>query len=262
MMFACLFESISSIPWKAEIELYDTIKQPKGIIYKGVVKKGVVFRDDAITFRNHVVFIHNIFVNNQEVPLAVEGEEVELYTYDKSLRDDIQRNKVITVVNEGVLDLIAISGLKILRDSGRISSDQYYELLECNRVRTRLRKRIHKLAEQGLINKVLTSGLRALISGGKLVKGLSLASALSVFAYGLYDKLNKSCLGKAGLEKLKCQKMVADRIVAELTRQQALCNSLTDPVRRKHCLSKVEDEKKKWIQKSSELAVRIARKEK
>jgi len=260
-MLSQLLESIAPVPWKAEVEIYDAVKRPKGVVYKGVVKEGVVYRGDIFRVGRETVSIDNIYVNNQEVPLAVEGEEVELYSYSLQVKNAIQRNKTITIVNEQVLDLVSVIGLKILRDSGRISPNQYYELLECNRTRARLRRKVHKLVEQGLINKVLTSGLRALFSGGKLVKGLSLATALSVFAYGLYNKLNRACIGKVGLDKLRCQKMVADRIVAELTRQQAVCNSLTDPVRRRHCLAKVEGEKKKWTQKSAELAVKIAQME-
>jgi len=205
------------------------------------VLNGCISTYDYIQINKHITEVLNVFVNNQQVYTAVTGEVAELVIRDIGhvIAKSKKTSKIIAdSVNRDLITLQSVA---------YINAKQ----LPFSKLPTISEQVTQKVLSEGVIDLAKTKGLAVLRSG---VKGLGVAAILSIFAYALYNKLNKPCLTKVGLDKIKCQKQVADRIVSELTRQQAYCNQLTDVKRRQDCLKKVETKKKEWILKSTQLA--------
>jgi len=232
---------------KLRIKNIQAAKTDTSIVIAEVIQ-GCISVFDYIKIGKNITEVINVFVNNQEVYTAVTGEVAELVIVDIGHR--IAKSKSSSIItdsiNRHIISAFSISYLE----------QHSLPLVNVDKVSYNLAS---KILTEGVIDDIKSKGLAVLKSGAK---GLGVAAILSIFAYSLYNKLNKPCLTKIGLEKLKCQKQVADRVISELSRQQALCAQLSDPNKRHDCLKKVESKKKEWIIKSTQLGELIQQKEK
>jgi len=228
-------------------------------VLEGILQTGDVLKFNLKDGTSLWASIQNVYVNGQQTSLAVSGETAEaiLYFYPTNKIQSLYQESTsvhpakVTLIPTFTKELASIGIAFALFETGRINKDRFEFLLEC----PILREKVIYLNEN-LLQNVAKLGLKALKDNWKK---LAISTALGIFIYDKWSKLNKECLTKIGKEKLLCQRRVAERIITEIRRQAAECNTILDPRQKRKCLKEVEKKRSYWVRKLADLNEKIGK---
>lgn len=237
------------------IEIIEVSKHSKAnrFIVTCRVTKGFVEVGDTISLKTDgkmtLYYVDNIYLFAQQTSIVFAGEKCSLVVIpmEKSKANNVlvANQEHADVISESIMSMGILP--KLNDDMKKIFQHSPSSFIENTDLSLLLEDATSDAGDKGL---------KAIISGGTLAKGLGIAAVLSIFVYKLYGKLEKSCIGKVGSAATECKKANVNKVISALSQQQSHCNTLSDPIQRKSCLKNVESKKKKWINKLTELSVK------